>query len=189
MADKEIVHEFERKKPDFQWEIRNTRSVGCVEENPEILFRFYHIECKRLGSTYFTAEYVRNGICRFINGTHRYGQHVSSGAMIGYVQKMELQALLDKVNSKATLAALPQLSLTSDGWKPIVSRLDHQLDRTEVQPTLFDLRHLWIDLRHHYTNSNMSSKEAESLVPSKPSRQSKPRSRRTTSRKIDQQKQ
>lgn len=158
LADKEIVRSFERKKPDFQWEIRDSRKTGLLDENPDLTFRFYHVECKRLRSrsrsTRFTSEYVVNGICRFIKKTHCYGQHVNSGAMVAYVQDMELQPLLDEVNDEALLAALPQLQLAPEGWQTVVSRLDHQLNRTEVEPTPFNLRHLWVDLRHHYLDSD-----------------------------------
>ena len=53
--------------------------------------------------------------------------------------------------------SLPEPLLSPKGWEKGVSRLDHKLDRPDIEPTLFELRHLWIDLRHHYQNQQPSS--------------------------------
>jgi hypothetical protein len=70
--------------------------------------------------------------------------------MIAYVQNTELAIILDEVNDAAISSGLPKIVLSLEGWKFYVSRLDHRLDRPTVEPTPYDLRHLWVDLRHHY---------------------------------------
>ena len=164
LDNEEIVNDYERTKPDFQWEFRdrlgNASSLNSI-------FRNYEIECKRLGlnsssGRSFCKEYVSKGIIRFITYTHCYGRFTSSGLMIGYIQDNDLQSILDEVNNTAQSTALPELLLSPDSWKTDVSRLDHRLDRLDVGPTPFDLRHLWVDLRHHYQEkpTNLDKKVA-----------------------------
>jgi hypothetical protein len=190
-ADKGVARkrEFERKKPDFQWGIRDSRQIASVEEARNSLFIPYHIECKRLRSKrdtrYFTSDYVKAGICRFIQESHCYGQYATSGAMIAYVQDTEPQTLLNEVNRHAGQVPLPQLQIASGGWQTVVSQLEHRLDRTEVQPTPFDLRHLWVDLRHHYAMLNIEGSEGKESIEElpKPVRQSRQRKSNTSPKK------
>lgn len=184
----QVVNEFEQKKPDFQWGWRDPVVKGTSRNGA---FKIYHIECKRLGrelnSTRLNREYVGKGIKRFTSKTHCYGQHTYSGAMIGYVQNTDLQILLDEVNRHATTASLPQIVLTPGVWQPIVSRLEHQLSRPAVLPTPFDLRHLWIDLRHHYSTANATGTDSESTGTPKSRRRSKPKSCENKRSKLQQQ--
>lgn len=155
LDNEETINDYERTKPDFQWEFRDRLGKGI---SLNLIFKNYEIECKRLGANLnsgrrsLTREYISKGILRFTINTHRYGQFASSGLMIGYVQNTELQTLLIEVNNYALSAFLPELLLSPVGWKANVSRLDHRLDRPDVEPTPFELRHLWVDLRHHYEN-------------------------------------
>jgi hypothetical protein len=151
LDDEEKVDDYERAKPDFQWELKDSSGNSA---SLNLIFRNYQIECKRLGSNLgsrsLCKDYISNGVIRFTQNTHRYGQFTSSGLMIGYVQNTELQMILGQLNNIAKSSALPEILLSPEGWKEHVSRLDHQLDRPDIELTPFELRHLWVDLRHHY---------------------------------------
>lgn len=137
-----------KRRPDFQW--------GYIDHlaPPRKSAKFYYIECKRLGTPVrsdwpFNQNYISNGVLRFVNRAYNYGRASSSGTMIGYVQSMENDTILAEVNTEAGNNGIPVIHLDSEGWKKQgVSRLDHELDRPEVSPTPFKLRHLWLDLRH-----------------------------------------
>ena len=106
-ADDSIRAKREYKRPDFQWGICDTN-----ETNPERMDKFYTLEAKRLGSPsssqwILNKNYILNGINRFILVEWGYGKSVSSGAMIGYIQNMELKEILN--NEKGGLF-LPFLS-------------------------------------------------------------------------------
>jgi len=136
----------ERKKPDFLWEWYD--GSEAVDDKR---YKYYAIECKRLGEpkSIFCKHYVSEGVCRFINVEHSYSKHLSSGVMIGYVQSMETKNILEEVNAEAANCNIPPIKLNPKGWKKKgVSWLDHKLDRPDVLPTPFKLRHLWLDLRH-----------------------------------------
>ena len=164
LDNEEIVNDYERTKPDFQWEFRDRLGNGNSRNS---IFRNYEVECKRLGANLssgrsLTKEYVSEGILRFTISTHRYGQFAYSGLMIGYVQDTELQTVLNEVNRATQSAFLPELLLSSVGWKLDVNRLDHRLNRLNVEPTPFDLRHLWVDLHHHYNQQPVVPKKKAS---------------------------
>jgi hypothetical protein len=155
LENEEEVHEYERKKPDFQWKFRDRLAGYDSHLSRNFEFRSYDIECKRLGvksslGRNLAKEYVSKGVFRFIAASHRYGQFSSSGLMVGYVQDADLLLLLSKVNDASQDTSFPDILLSPEGWKIQVSRLDQKLNRLEVQPTTFDLRHLWVDLRHQY---------------------------------------
>jgi len=175
LDDEEKVNDYERTKPDFQWEFRDRLGKGS---SLNLIFKNYEIECKRLGTDLtsgrnFAREYVSKGIVRFTINTHRYGQYASSGLMIGYIQDTELLIVLNEVNSVAMSTLLPILLLSSEGWKPKVSRLAHRLNRPDVEPTPFDLRHLWVDLRHHYKERLILPKSEVTGQKKQPSKKTK----------------
>jgi hypothetical protein len=149
-ADDETRASREDKRPDFQWGVCDHQ-----EPDPEKSDKYYTFECKRLGtpsssSWVLNENYVLNGISRFINAEWGYGKSSRSGAMIGYIQNMNENDILIEVNNAALAASLTTIILSKDGWKiGDVSRLEQKLDRPDVPPTPFDLRHLWVDLRHH----------------------------------------
>lgn len=149
-SKKSLKHDRENKRPDFQWQLYDD-----LENRPDLVFRHFTIECKRLGlpsrSWVFNENYVREGVLRFIKEDYGYGDGTESGAMIGYVQSMALEDILAEVNTCATMESVSCLILSKSGWKKGgVSRLDHTLVRPKVLPTRFDLRHLWVDLRTSY---------------------------------------
>ena len=152
----EDFNDYERTKPDFQWEFRDR--LGS-QNSLNSIFKNYDIECKRVGndissSRNLSKEYVYKGVSRFIQRTHCYGQYTDSGLMIGYVQDAELQVILSEVNKALKSASLPEILLSSMGWEVDISRLDHRLERLDIDTNQFNLTHLWVDLRHHYTKSH-----------------------------------
>ena len=138
----------ESKRPDFQWGFTDR-----TEDDPLRQDKFYVIECKRLGEPVrkewvFNRNYVEHGILRFVRAKHGYGRSAPSGAMIGYIRSMSSGDILDEVNLHAKSVSGSTIKLSYRGWvEKGVSRLNQELDRPEVPPTPFELRHLWADLR------------------------------------------
>lgn len=137
----------ENKIPDFCWGY-----IDHLEVDPRRSARSYVIECKRLGNPprpdwVLNRNYVLNGIVRFVAEEHGYAKGEKSGAMVGYVQSMELDNILYEVNDACTSQAIPQLEAPIGGWQINgTSFLKHQVDRTfAVSP--FHLSHLWVDIR------------------------------------------
>lgn len=138
-------HERETKVPDFYWQFADD-VAGDV--------RRFVVECKRLGypssSTWKLNEnYVRNGIRRFISSPHEYGKDDDTAGMIGYVQSMELEDILQEVNGIAgsNREAVSPLQLSPDGWQEKgISTLVHDLERPfPISP--FRIYHFWVDIR------------------------------------------
>lgn len=64
---------------------------------------FYSIECKRLnntnvnGSTGLNAEYIKNGICRYV--TNYYSTHYDTNTMFGFVvERMDIDKNIKNIN-------------------------------------------------------------------------------------------
>lgn len=140
-----------RKKPDFKWRMHNDRAA-----TPQELTRDFDIESKRLGNPtsprwVLTRQYVVSGIVRFLSTTHRYGNGVDAGAMIGYVQDSQPSGILAEVNSyirETTGHAIPGVCFPRDDFRAEpVMRTHQELARREVHPSHFLLHHLWVDLR------------------------------------------
>jgi hypothetical protein len=138
-------NESEKKKPDFLWQW-----YDATEKVDYNRYRQYAIECKRLGKppSQFCRAYVAEGVCRFINPEHSYSKYSPSGTMLGYIQSMEVKAVLSEVNKEAFNRNIPAIELSRAGWKKKgVSRLEHEFNRPKVVPTHFTLRHFWVDLQ------------------------------------------
>lgn len=152
-SEEDLDEAYINKQPDIQWEI-----ADLSEEDYEKATRFYAIECKRLGyppssSWILNENYVRKGVLRFIKKEFGYGKYTPSGTMVGYIQNMELNDILNEVNSYLKAESLAGIILPFSGWKKnSVSRLEQCLERNEVPLSPFDLRHLWVDLRNNYHN-------------------------------------
>jgi len=143
----------ENKIPDFYWHFSDH-----TELNPRHCERRFVLECKRLGKPpsprwILNKNYVEDGIRRFMTEEHGYGMGDESGAMIGYVQNTEFDAVFCEVN--ATIDEMNREPVTTlqpptEGWKVDgISYLDHTLERSFPQ-TPFHLCHLWADLRRCY---------------------------------------
>lgn len=141
-----------KKIPDFSCPFRNN-AARCAND----AYIDYHIECKRLGKPpssgwYLTKEYVINGIFRFLDPQHKYGEGTYSGAMIGYVQNMNLREILKKVNKyiqNSVNYILPQIKFFESSFNDSggIAKTVQKLDRIKVSPSSFNLHHLWVDLR------------------------------------------
>lgn len=146
--------EREWKRPDFK--------CGFVDSESEYPL-FLDVECKRLGKrssggSVFNKLYIEKGVRRFIDADSGYGEGVTSGAMIGYLQSMPPDDVLNEVNGYAKTGKVPPIDTTEGPWiKRGVTRLNQKLDR-DVPPSLFRLRHLWLDLRHHYSTKASRSR-------------------------------
>lgn len=138
----------ESKRPDFQWGFTD-RS----EADPDRQDRFYVIECKRLGRPVrkdwvFNKNYVEHGVLRFISREHGYGMSAPSGAMIGYIRSMKPDDILNEVNDHAQTVSLSPICVAGGRWiQRGVTRLEQTLERREISPRSFQLRHLWADFR------------------------------------------
>ncbi|HUU83793.1 MAG TPA: hypothetical protein VM243_09845 [Phycisphaerae bacterium] len=149
LADDETHTSREEKRPDLQCGF-----VNLQETDGDRASMFYTIECKRLGRAtnrwVFNVNYVEKGVVRFVTEEHGYGKATPSGAMVGYVQSMELDDILGEVNAAVEKRSLPVIVLAGSGWQENpVARLDHRLTRPASLLSPFDLRHMWVDLRGH----------------------------------------
>jgi len=55
---------------------------------------YYRIECKRINSTY--SSYIKTGIVDFID--KKYSKDNNNAAMIGFIEKGEIDRLIEKIN-------------------------------------------------------------------------------------------
>ena len=138
----------ESKKPDFYWQLVDS----TADENS--CERRFVVECKRLGDApspnwKLNENYVKHGIRRFVTSPHEYGKGDDACGMIGYVQSMELDDILHKVNTAtaSNLEPITQLQLSAEGWQENgISELEHELTR-QFPIKSFRLYHFWVDLR------------------------------------------
>lgn len=135
----------EDKICDFYW--------SCVDHVAKKT-RYLYIECKRLGTPssptwHLNKNYIKNGIRRFVTSPHEYGKNEDVCGMVGYVQNMTFDDILDEVNQAADVAmeAITPLVLDKNGWQEKgVSKLTHQLTRP-FPKSPFEMVHYWVDLR------------------------------------------
>jgi hypothetical protein len=137
----------EDKRPDFQWKFQDD-----LEADEERAMRTYVVECKRLrhpsANWKFNENYVLHGAVRFIAQGHLYGKDDTSGAMVGYIQAMEVAAILAEVNGYLGSKSLPQLSTPAPLLNsPHLHGTSHILLRANSRSP-FRLDHFWIDLRN-----------------------------------------
>jgi len=144
----------ESKIPDFQW--------GFIDHtilDPRHSARYFVFECKRLGKPpradwVLNENYFYHGILRFMTEEHGYAKGEKSGAMVGYIQSMDFEDILNEVNIAASVALIPPLTLSKKAWhKQGTYNLEHILTRPfALSPFL--LLHFWIDLRNCYITSS-----------------------------------
>jgi hypothetical protein len=100
----------ESKIPDFLWSL-----IDHTEPDPKRSAHHFIIECKRLGKKpradwVLNENYVQHGILRFITVEHGYAKGENSGAMVGYLQSMDFDNILNEVNISATAVSILPLS-------------------------------------------------------------------------------
>ena len=150
-TEDDVGEEFLLKKPDFKWRVENRSDA-----NPATAIKDYDIECKRLGKPVnknwvLNENYVKNGILRFSSDKHSYGKGVPFGAMIGYIQNMELKDILKEINQcvvQIQTYKIPSISFsTKDISSKAIFETTQKFCRKEIKPSPFNLRHIWVDLR------------------------------------------
>lgn len=132
----------ESKRPDFK--------CGIVDADAEVDL-FLDIECKRLGfpsspSWVFNRNYTTNGVRRFDDPEWGYGADCPSGVMIGYLQSMDFDQVLDEVNTLGEQEGYFNIEREREWEHDSATTLHQGLDR-RTPPSQFTLRHLWIALR------------------------------------------
>lgn len=150
-TEEDVGKKFLLKKPDFKWRLENKS-----DPDPAMAIKDYDIECKRLGKPLrkdrvLNEDYVKNGILRFLNKEHSYGRGVPFGAMIGYIQNMEVKEILKEMNRCITQIQkhkIPSIkfSATRTTSKELI-QTTQKLGRVEIKPPSFNLRHIWVDLK------------------------------------------
>lgn len=135
------------KRPDFTCKCYNPFAL-CTEEHEIAL----HIECKRLGNSIsmnwiLNKNYTTRGIKRFDCPTHEYGKRASSGMMIGYIISMEPKQIVFEVNDFQQKHFPNNPALSFEFNNPPVFRERQNLKRKNVTPEVFQLIHLWVDLK------------------------------------------
>jgi len=146
-ADDKARAKREHKRPDFQWIYRDR-----YEPDPDRSSKQFVVECKRLGTPLrsnriLNADYIEQGVWRFVASDSGYAKGFSSAAMVGYWQDMAADDILREVNEAASKRGVSRLNLSQEGWRSGgVSKLDHRCERPfPISPIL--IHHLWADLR------------------------------------------
>ena len=137
----------EHKRPDFQWIY-----LDRYEPDPQRSSKQFVVECKRLGTPLrsdriLNADYIEQGVWRFLASDSGYAKGFSSAAMVGYWQDMAADDILREVNAAASKRGVSRLNLSREGWRSGgISRLDHKCERPfPISPLL--IYHLWADVR------------------------------------------
>lgn len=133
----------EKKIPDLYWGY-----LDHQEPDPRRSSRNFVIECKRLGAPSaagwaFNMHSIEDGARRFLHPEWRYGKDVASSAMVGYIQSMEPDKILDEVNLLGPAYGLSPIT-RSESPTPPLHELVHAFDRG-FHLTPFRLFHIWIE--------------------------------------------
>lgn len=137
----------ENTRPDCRWGLTDMQEI-----DPRLHEKYFDIECKRLGlpssrTWKLNERYILDGVLRFMQEEHFYGRNVDRGAMVGYIQSMEIDEILNEVNNYGRANAVTAI-IPSGEWQSDISRLQHTFDR-QLERTPFHLEHFWVDLRNH----------------------------------------
>ncbi|MFH1933453.1 MAG: hypothetical protein ABIN18_17905 [Pseudomonadota bacterium] len=136
-----------RKRPDFTCKCYNP-FASCTEEHEIAL----HVECKLLGDPtsknwILNENYTTRGIKRFDAKSHEYGKRAPSGLIIGYIISMEPEQIVCEVNNFQQKQFPNNTTLSFQFNNPPVFKEKQNLKRKNVNPEIFQLIHLWVDLR------------------------------------------
>lgn len=136
------------KRPDLTCLVVNAQAASLEESQ-----LCYYLECKRLGmpvnAWVFNENYSEHGIRRFVDHDWEYAKGCQSGAMIGYVENMAPNDILNEVNVGSNSRQLPSLSIAAQQWAVgSVNPLNQAALTRGCSPTEFTLRHFWVDLRN-----------------------------------------
>lgn len=136
-----------KKRPDFKCAITDEHAQDAGRYQV-----YYVVECKRLGQAeqnwVLNENYCEHGMLRFIRTEHGYAKTSASAAMVGYLQSMTPDEVLEEVNTHAATKNIPSLVRAASAWAAKdVTVLSNRVVRDDAQ-TALDLNHLWLDLRH-----------------------------------------
>jgi hypothetical protein len=128
----------ENKIPDFYWAyVDHLAEPGAARQ--------FVVECKRLTKATknwnYTEQYVHAGVARFIAVEHAYGKDARAGAMVGYLQAMDVEQALIEVNAAANSRGITPLTIGQSPAGALIE-LDHQLTRP-FPDSPFLLMHIW----------------------------------------------
>lgn len=128
----------EEKKPDITLRLVDYEKCDHLD---------YHIECKRLDKppSRYCRSYITNGVVRFIDPQYGYGCFCDLGFMIGYIQGLTFDKVLEAVNLYAADNNIPPLKLINGDSEVSLSTLEHILKRQQ-KFSKFRLRHYWAEV-------------------------------------------
>lgn len=137
----------EEKRPDFYWQF-----IDSLADEASCEKRFI-LECKRLGSPSsanwkLNQNYLNHGILRFLSAPHEYGKGDDEGAMVGYIQSMDLEDIYREISQaiQDISEPIPLLQLLGEWKEKDISKLVHDCERQfPISP--YRLHHFWVDLR------------------------------------------
>jgi hypothetical protein len=173
-----------KKRPDFCCIMKNEQAEDFRQSQVN-----YYLECKRLGQAegkwVLNENYSEHGMTRFMRTDWGYGKGCASAAMIGYMQNMEPDTVLEEVNSHAVTRTIPSLMRAATAWVArnvtylSQSGLTREFDTNPIQ-----LSHFWMDLRHCQFDIP-SDQPPQSAAPSPPATPKKKKNRRNQPTKKD----
>jgi hypothetical protein len=137
------------KRPDFTCTCPNKRPG--MHENYEL---YFHVECKVIGKDapdkkVNKKNYVHEGIMRFDNASHKYGENVNHGMMIGYLVGESVATVVKETNKiiEKKIASHGPLSFGPNTSTTTILESKNAFIRNFVKPQSFTLIHLWVDLK------------------------------------------
>ena len=139
----------------FSIALRELSEKDFLSGDEDAISEILRLILNRLGnptsaSWNLNENYVINGIKRFDCKTHEYGKRAPSGMMIGYIISMTPAEIEMEVNGyqKKHLPNCPHITFKSD--VKTLFQTHQEIQRRNVEPTQFELIHLWVDLRDKY---------------------------------------
>ena len=163
-----------KKRPDFACVLKDAQAKDFRKSQVA-----YYVECKRLGTPelelVFNDLYSEKGILRFLTIEHQYGKGCSSASMIGYIEDMAPDQVLQEVNAFAQARAVPSLTRAAAAWATKnVTRLTQQPLTRAFEATPIRLTHFWIDLRHCTFDIPSSAPPQSAALPAKAKKPKQP---------------
>jgi hypothetical protein len=169
-----------RKRPDFLCMIVDEQAVD--DRLSQIK---YFWECKRLGQPargrVFNDLYSQEGISRFRARTHCYAKGCPSACIVGYMQTMQPDQILNEVNGYARPRAFPDIARVDAAWAVRgATRLSQPPFSREFDPADVSLHHFWVDLRQSTFDLTADDLPQSAAPPAPPARRKRVAATRTS---------
>ncbi len=123
LFDREVPEDGSRGRADIKIQTQNTFTETSA---------YYIIECKRLdsnnlgGVTSLNAEYIKNGVCRFV--TEYYSSYYSVNGMIGFVvESLDIDENIKNINN------LLSRNLTNDRGEQVNANVIEEIRQVELK--------------------------------------------------------